>query len=201
MFKVSPVVLAGTMLLSGAVCQAEASAVCPAGTDEAFLDGQIYNTIIDFNDYGAITSGVAKLTLVRGDERDDLLCSLTGTPFSDPNDHVYDHDIVCSDGSQLSFDTIWDPDYDPDLDGSPLNRGLERVLCSSGDDVPPSYFREISFPDIDDARVPPNGVFDDVMEGELAVRGCVVIEYINDTDYLLHPNMVVEGHLCLSPTE
>jgi hypothetical protein len=44
-------------------------------------------------------------------------------------------------------------------------------------------------------------VFDDVMEGELAVRGCVVIEYINDTDYLLHPNMVVEGHLCLSPTE
>lgn len=183
-------VLAMTSIASvGSVTQADP--VCPTGT-LAYIEGEINNNAVAFVHLGTgevlpITSGVAELKMLPAVKTlGKFTCALHGIP-NDPTatglDHEYDHRIVCSDHSEISYNTSFDEEQ------SPLDSKLARKLCQ-GDLV--SFFQEATVLDTSEAR---KGAFSGVYKSEILVKGCVNVGDDNPPDIQI--NMVLEGYLCI----
>lgn len=180
-------VLAMTSIASvGSVTQADP--VCPTGT-LAYIEGEINNNAVAFPAVPGglpITSGVAELKVIPVVKPlGKFTCTLHGIPndFMTPGlYHTYDHRIVCSDHSEISYDTSF-------IGEEPLDPKLARKLCQ-GDSV--SFFQEASMLDTSEAR---KGAFSGVYKSEITVKGCVNVG--GDTPPDIQINMVLEGYLCL----
>ena len=165
-----------------------ADLVCPTGFSLAYVEGEINNNAIGFDDpVFPNTSGIAYLKVATAkDGAFKLTCALSGNPTGiyPPHGPNFDHRIVCDDyeQSELSFDTSF-------IGSEPLDPKLETKLCRG---VVQSYFQESAIPD---SIEPSKGLFQGVSEGEIFVDGCVNVG--SDPIPDIHINMKLDGYLCL----